>query len=86
MGGSVRLQTDPAGGAPPPHGRLRLRLRQAGDPDPGLVQVVPGRADVDRVGRGAGPGRPVTRQQQQVVHVDVPRLHEGVVLLGRDAR
>lgn len=61
-------------------------VRRAGDSDTWQVHLVPGGAAVGGVGRWAGPGGPVPRQQQQGVQLGAAaQLPEGVVLLGRDA-
>lgn len=72
----------PARTLPPHHHGLRvLRFWDAGDADPGDVEAVPGGAVVGGVRGGAGPGRFVTRELQELVQVHVPVQLEGVVLL-----
>lgn len=63
----------PVGALPSHHHRLRvLRLRDAGDADSGDVKVVPDGADVGGVRGGAGLGRFVTRELQELIQVHVP--------------
>lgn len=96
----VHPPTDPAAGAPPPGlrgpagappthhrvGGVGGGVRDAGHADSRHMEVIPGRAVVGGVGRGAGAPRLVPGEQQEVVQVDVSRLLEGVMFLGRNAR
>lgn len=93
-------QTDPAAGAAAPGvgapvGAVLVPRRlggagdgvgDTGDADPRQVGVIPGGTDVGGVGGGAGATRFVTGEQEEVVEVEVSRLPEGVVFLGRDTR
>lgn len=96
----VHPPTDPAAGAPPPRlqgpagappthhplGGVGGGVRDAGHTDSWHMEVIPGRADVGGVGRGAGAPGLVPGEQQEVVQVHVSRLLEGVMFLGRNAR
>lgn len=62
------------------------RLWDAGDSDLRHVHVPPRRTVVSGVGGGSAAAGFETGEAEEVVHVDVPRLPEGVVLLGGDAR
>ncbi|TNN41202.1 hypothetical protein EYF80_048630 [Liparis tanakae] len=77
-------------GAPPPQQLPpHPRWRHAGDADLWHPQVTPSGTDVFRVGGGATAAAVgvwlVAGEQEQVVHVDLTRLPEGVVLLGGNA-
>lgn len=77
-------------GAPPPQQLLlHPRWRHAGDEDLRHAQVTPSGTDVCRVGGGAVAAPVgvwlVAGEQEQVAHVDLTRLPEGVVLLGGNA-
>lgn len=62
------------------------RLGLTGHTDSWHVELIPGGADVSGVGRWAGTRGLVPREQQQVVHVDVARLFEGMIFLWGDSR
>ncbi len=81
------------GGAPartvPAHHWLRGvwgGVRHTGNTDSWDVEVIPGGTDMCRVGWGAGAMRFVTREQEEVVEVDVSPFTERVIFLWRNTR